>query len=121
MLAALNLGAVAVGVAGGTLTASLVGVLVSSLLTIAGVETGPDIGLMVGILTGLLAGGWLSGRRAVHSHRFHGMITGLVFAFMIVVIARLGGSPASTGTIIWLVVVSVALSGLAAWLAGRRT
>jgi len=120
VLAALNVGAVALGVAAGGLMASIVGLLVSGLLTVVGVDGGPDIGLVVGILTGLAAGGWLAGRRSVHSHRFHGMVTGLILAFMIMLIARLGGSPAETDTVIWLAVLSIVISGISGWLGGRR-
>lgn len=120
VLAALNFGAVALGVAAGGLAASIVGLLVGGVLAVIGFETGPDIGLVVGMLSGLAAGGWLAGRRARHSHRFHGMVTGLILAFMIMVIARLGGSPADTLTVVWLAIVSVVISGVAGWLAGRR-
>lgn len=119
VLAALNLGAVALGVAAGGLTASILGLVVSGLLTVSGVESGADIGLVAGIVSGLAAGGWLSGRRSAHSHRFHGMVTGLILAFMILVIARLGGSPAGTLAVLWLAVVSIAISGVAGWLGGR--
>jgi len=120
VLAALNIGAVALGVAAGGLTASIVGLVTSGLLTVIGLESGADIGLIVGILSGLAAGGWLAGRRSVHSHRFHGMVTGLILAFMVMVIARLGGSPANTVTVIWLALLSILVSGVAGWLAGRR-
>ncbi|HEU4318961.1 MAG TPA: hypothetical protein VFS66_02630 [Acidimicrobiia bacterium] len=119
MLAALNFGAIAIGVAGGGLAASVVGLLVAGLLSVFGLDTGSDIGLAIGIFCGLAAGGWLAGRRSVHSHRFHGMVTGLILAFLIMVIARLGGSPAPTWTVLWLAVVAVAVSGLFGWLAGR--
>lgn len=120
MLAALNMGAVALGVAAGSLMASLLALVLSGVLIVVGVETGADIGLVVGVVTGLAGGGWVAGSRAPHSHRFHGMVTGLVLAFVLIVIARLGGSPASTPTIIWLAVVSIAISGLGGWLGGRR-
>lgn len=120
MLAALNLGAVALGVATGALTASLAALLLSGLLTLVGLEAGADIGLVAGVVVGLAAGGWVAGGRAVHSQRFHGMVTGLLLAFVVIVIARLGGSPAPTWVVIWLALLSVAISGLAGWLAGRR-
>jgi hypothetical protein len=47
-------------------------------------------------------------------------VTGLLLAFVMMVIARLGGSTAGTWTILWLALVSVVTSGLAGWLAGRR-
>lgn len=120
MLAALNLAAVALGVAAGSLTASLLALLASGGLTLVGVEDGAGIGLVIGVVSGLAAGGWVAGSRAIHSERFHGMVTGLLLAFVVVIIARLGDSPASTGVVIWLAFLSVAISGVAGWLAGRR-
>lgn len=120
MLAALNLGAVMLGVAVGALSASFLTLILSWILTVAGVESGSDIGLVVGILAGLAAGGWVAGSRSRHSHRFHGMVTGLALAFVVLVVARLGGSPASTTSVIWLAIVSIVVAGIAGWLAGRR-
>jgi len=120
MLAALNIGAVALGVATGTLSASLLTLLLSAGLTLSGVDDGAGIGLVIGIISGLAAGGWVAGARAVHSERFHGMVTGLLLAFIVVFIARAGDSPASVGVVIWLAILSIAISGLAGWLAGRR-
>lgn len=120
MLAALNLGAVMLGVAAGALSASFFTLILSWILTVAGVESGSDIGLVVGILAGLAAGGWVAGSRSRHSHRFHGMVTGLALAFVVLVVARLGGSPASTTSVIWLAFVSVVVAGVTGWLAGRR-
>lgn len=120
MLAALNFGAVAIGVAAGGLAASLTALLLSGGLSLAGLHSGPDVGLVAGIVIGLAMGGWVAGLRAVHSERFHGMVTGLLLAFVVVIIARLGGSPASTPVVIWLAVLCVAISGLSGWLAGRR-
>lgn len=120
MLAALNLAALGLGVAAGCLTASLLALVLGGGLSVLGVEGGADLGLVIGIVFGLGAGGWIAGSRAVHSERFHGMVTGLLLAFVVVAIARLGNSPASTGVVIWLAVLSVAISGFAGWLAGRR-
>jgi putative membrane protein (TIGR04086 family) len=120
VLAALNFGALMIGVAAGSLTASLLALVMGGLLTVLGLESGPDVGLVVGIVAGLVVGGWLAGLRSVHSHRFHGMVTGLLMAFVIVVVARLGGSPASTLSVIWLALVSVVVAGLGGWLGGRR-
>lgn len=120
MLAALNFGAVALGVGAGALIASLVALLLGGGLTVFGLDDGAGVGLVIGIVTGLATGGWVAGSRAVHSERFHGMVTGLLLAFIVVVIARLGGSPASTLVVIWQAVLAIAISGLAGWLAGRR-
>lgn len=120
MLAALNVGAVALGVASGSLAASVFALVIGGGLTIAGIETGSDIGLVIGILLGLGVGGWVAGAKARHSGRFHGAVTGLLIAFLIVAVARLGGSPAPTPTVVWLAVLSILVSGVAGWLAGRR-
>lgn len=120
MLAALNIGAVALGVASGSLTASVFALVVGGGLTVAGIETGSDIGLVIGVLVGLGLGGWVAGTKAKHSERFHGAVTGLLIAFLIMVIARFGGSPAPTPTVVWLAALSILVSGVAGWLAGRR-
>jgi hypothetical protein len=119
MLAALNFIALIFGVAAGGLIASLLAVALGGGLAIMGVDAGPDIGLVLGVVAGLFTGGWVAGRRANHSERFHGMVTGLLLAFIVIVIARLGGSPASTPVVLWLAFVSAAISGLSGWLAGR--
>lgn len=120
MLATLNLGAVILGVGAGGLTASLVALGLSIVLRLLGLESGPGVGLVIGVLAGFAVGGWIAGWRAPHTHRFHGMVTGLLLAFTVVVVARLGGSTASTWVIVWQAVLAVAIAGLAGWLAGRR-
>lgn len=120
MLAAINPGAVILGVATGGLTASILSLLVGGGLAVGGVEQGPGIGLVVGILAGLTAGGWVAGRRARHSARFHGSVTGLLLAFVIVLIARIGGSPAPVGSVLVLALLAVIVSGLSGWMAGAR-
>lgn len=119
VLAALNLGAVILGMAAGGLTASLVSLILGVGLRLAG-EWGPDVGLVIGIVSGLAMGGWVAGMRAIHSHRFHGAVTGLAMAFLIVIVARLGGSPAGTASVLWLALLSIVVAGGAGWLAGRR-
>ncbi|MGA7228037.1 MAG: hypothetical protein WBZ40_00755 [Acidimicrobiia bacterium] len=120
MLAALNIAAVGLGVGAGGLFATLLALLLGGGLSLLGVEIGPDIGLVAGIVGGLGVGGWVSGRFANHSERFHGAVTGLIFAGVMVVVARLGGSGASTGSVIWLAILSAVIAGLTGWLAGKR-
>ncbi len=119
MIAALNFGAVIGGVAAGALSASLLALLFSSVLTLVGLDNGDGIGLVVGIVLGLAAGGWVAGSRANHSERFHGMVTGLLLAFIVVAIARLGGSTASTLVVVWQAFLAIVISGFAGWWAGR--
>jgi hypothetical protein len=120
MLAALNIGAVGLGLGAGGLAATILALVLGGLLTVIGVEGGADIGLVAGVVAGLAVAGWVSGRAARHSERFHGAVTGLLLAGLIVFVARLGGSPASTGSVIWLAVVAMVIAGLSGWLAGRR-
>ena len=120
VLAALNIGAVLIGLASAGLTATVVGLIVGFGLNFLGVDSGPDIGLVVGVLSGLVAGGWMAGSVARHSPRFHGAVMGLLFAALIVVIARLGGGPEATGAVVLLAVISAVVAGVSGWLAGRR-
>lgn len=120
MLAALNIGSVILGVAAGGVTASIVSLALAAGLSLTGADWGADVGLVIGVVSGLVVGGWVSGWRSIHSHRFHGAVTGLVLAFVLLVIARLGGSPATTPTVLWLAFLSVLISGSAGWLAGRK-
>jgi putative membrane protein (TIGR04086 family) len=76
--------------------------------------------LFAGVVIGLAVAGWVSGRMARHSERFHGAVTGLLLAGLVVVLARLGGSPAPTSSVIWLALLSSVVGGAAGWLAGRR-
>ena len=120
MLAALNLVAVGLGIGAGGLSATILALVLGGLLTVAGVQGAADIGLVAGIVGGLAVAGWVSGRMARHSERFHGAVTGLLLAGLIMVVARLGGSPAPTLSVIWLAVLAALISGLTGWLAGRR-
>jgi hypothetical protein len=120
VLAALNIVAIGLGLGAGGLTATLLALALGGLLTVIGVEAGADIGLVAGVVSGLAVSGWVSGRLARHSERFHGSVTGLVLAGLIIVVARMGGSPAPTLTVIWLAVVAAVVAGLTGWLAGRR-
>ncbi len=120
MLAALNFLAVGLGIGAGGLSATLLALLLGGGLTLVGVESGGDIGLVAGIVGGLAVAGWVAGKLAPHSERFHGAVTGLILAGLIIVVARFGGSPAPTGTVIWLAVLAAGIAGLTGWLAGRR-
>jgi LPXTG-motif cell wall-anchored protein len=120
MLAALNIVAIALGLGAGGLAATILALALGGLLAVAGVDGGADIGLVAGVVFGLAVAGWVSGRMARHSERFHGAVTGLLLAGLIVFVARMGGSPAPTLSVIWLAVVAAVLAGLTGWLAGRR-
>jgi hypothetical protein len=120
MLAALNIVAIGLGLGAGGLAATVLALTLGGLLTVSGVEGGADIGLVVGVVVGLAVAGWVSGRMARHSERFHGAVTGLLLAGLIIVVARMGGSPASTASVLWLALVAAVIAGITGWLAGRR-
>ena len=101
------------------MSATIVSLGVGGLLTLLGVENGADIGLVAGVVGGLALAGWVSGHMAHHSERFHGAVTGLLLAGLVILVAKLGGSPAATPTVIWLAVMAMVIAGLTGWLAGR--
>ena len=120
VLAALNIPALLMGVATGGLVASILGLVIGGALTLVETGNGADIGLVVGVLAGLIAGGWVAGHRAPHSSRFHGSMSGLLLAVVLMVIARFGGSPAGPAVVAWFALLSIVVSGVSGWLAGRR-
>jgi LPXTG-motif cell wall-anchored protein len=119
VLAALNLVAVGLGIGAGGLSATILAFAASGLLGLTGADA-PSSGLLVGIILGFAVGGWVAGRMAPHSERFHGAVTGLLLAGVYVVVARMGGSPAGTWSVLWLALIGAVVSGTAGWLAGRR-
>jgi hypothetical protein len=120
MLGVLRLSAVMIGAAGGTLLSAaffLVGLLVARLV---GADEGPALVLSLSLVVGLAGGGYLAGRVAPFNGRFHGSITGLAMAAVVIVISILGGSPAPTGQVVLLAVIAIVIGGITGWLGGRR-
>ena len=120
MLGVLRISAVMIGTAGGALVSGavfLIGALVSRL---AGADEGPAIALSVSLLAGLAGGGYLAGRVAPFNGRFHGSVTGLAMAAIVLFIAVMGGSPAPTGQVVLLALIAIVVGGIAGWLGGRR-
>jgi hypothetical protein len=120
MLAALNIRAVVAGFAAGGLSATVIAFLVGGSLALLDVENGADIGLFVGVLVGLGVSGWVSGRMAVHSHRFHGSVTALLLGGLLVLLASLGSTSSSVLDVLILALVSMIIGGLGGVLGGRR-
>ena len=120
MLGVLRLSAVMIGTAGGALLSSavfLVGLLAAR---VAGADEGPALVLSFSLLAGLSGGGYLAGRVAPFNGRFHGSMTGLVMAAVVLAISMLGGSPAPTGQVALLAAIAVVVGGISGWLGGRR-
>ncbi|MDP3984544.1 MAG: hypothetical protein Q8Q52_06030 [Acidimicrobiia bacterium] len=108
------------GIAGGALGAAVifaVGFLATSSFTD---ELAGGLVLVTSLLVGLAGGGWIAGRMAPINGRFHGSLTGLGLALVVVVIARLGGSPAPTSQVLILAVLAIALGGVGGWRGGHR-
>jgi putative membrane protein (TIGR04086 family) len=121
VLASLRILAIVIGVGIGALSATVLSLLLWLILTVAGMDDAPLAGLTAAILIGLIIGGYAAGRMAIVAHRFHGSVTGLVIAALVLVIARFGGSPAPTGQVLWLSLLAVVLGGAGGALAGRRS
>ena len=120
MLGVLRLSAVMIGTAGGALLSSavfLVGLLAAR---VAGAGEGPALVLSVSLLAGLSGGGFLAGRVAPFNGRFHGSITGLVMAAVVLVVSILGGSPAPTSQVALLAAMAIVVGGISGWFGGRR-
>src|SRR5688572_6195475 len=105
MLGVLRLGAVMIGTAGGALVSAAVFLLGMLFARLVGSADGPGVVLSVSLLAGLAAGGFLAGRVAPFNGRFHGSMTGLVIAGVVLAISILGGSPAPTIQVVWLSVI----------------
>ena len=120
MLGVVRISAVMIGTAGGCLLGAaifLAGLLVARLM---GADEGPAVLLSVSLLGALSGGGYLAGRVAPFNGRFHGSMTGLVMAAVVLAISMLGGSPAPTGQVALLAAIGIVVGGISGWLGGRR-
>jgi hypothetical protein len=115
MLGTISPRALLAGVGGGTLLAAAI-YLVGYLLVAP--STG-ELLLVIALLSGLATGGWISGRLAPFNGRFHGSLSGLVIAGVVIVISRLGGSPAPASQVLLLAAIAIVVGGLAGWVAHR--
>lgn len=119
VLSTLRLNAVLLGIGVGSLASTVAAVVVWFVLAALGVESAPDVALVVGIVLGLVIGGFTSGRATPLASRFHGMVTGLALAGLLLVIARLGGSPAPTAQVLLLALIGIVGGGIGGVLGGR--
>lgn len=120
MLAAVRWIAVLLGIGAGGLTTTVLALVLWAVMAAVGFEDAPLAALTFALLAGFVATGWVAARMAIHSHRFHGMLAGLGLTGLIVVISRLGGSPAPTPQVLLLVAFALVLSGTTAQLVGKR-
>jgi len=120
MIASLRIIAVALGIGIGSLTATVLALVFWGVLAFVGFEDAPLAGLTAAIVVGFGAAGYSAGRLAPHTHRFHGSVTGLGLASLVLIIATLGGSPAPFGQILLLFALGIVIGGSTGILGGRR-
>lgn len=120
MLGILRWRAVLIGLAAGTLISALSFAIVLLIARQTQTETATGLSLSISLVVGLCSAGYASGRMAPVNGRFHGSIASLGIAAIVIVIARLSGSPAPTGQVLLLALMAIVLGGLGGWLGGRR-
>ncbi len=121
VIASLRLLAVALGVGIGSLTATVLALVFWALLALIGFEDAPLAGLAAAVVVGFGAAGYSAGRLAPHTHRFHGSVAGLGLSGLVLIIARLGGSPAPLTQVLLLFVLGIVTGGVAGVVGGRRS
>lgn len=119
MLASLRIPALLLGVGAGALAATVTALLIEAAVQMSA-DVEPGSGLVPGVIVGFAVGGYVAGRSAVIAQRFHGAVTGIALTALVVFIARLGGSPAGIGPVLFLAILGMVIAGGAGMLAGRR-
>jgi putative membrane protein (TIGR04086 family) len=112
--------AVAAGIASGTLASAVIFLIALLVARLTHAEAGAAVALSLSLFAGLIASGYTAGRIAPFNGRFHGSITALGMAAIVIVVSRLSGSPAPTGQILLLALLAIVTGGIAGWLGGRR-
>ncbi len=110
---------VAIGVGVSFLALGIITLLGWGLLAVLGVEDPATTAIIVGAPVGAVAGGWLAGRTAFRAV-FHGALTGVVFAGLVILLSVLDGSPAPAITMVGFLVGGGVLGAVGGWLALRR-
>ena len=115
----LSIGAIIMGAVAGVLIAALVSLIVWGILLPTGMDNPEDPALMAGVVIGLIGAGYAGGRLSRPSAT-HGMMAGLVMAFIVGAVSIASGSPAPPMTIAILVLLSAVFGRLGGLVAGRR-
>jgi putative membrane protein (TIGR04086 family) len=82
-------------------------------------ETLAGIALTASVLIGFGLGGFVAGKLAPVNGRFHGSITALVVAGIVVAVASLGGSPSPLGSVLLLALIAIVTGGMGGAIGGR--
>lgn len=120
MIASLRFIAVFAGIGIGSLSATLLALILWAVLAAAGLDDAPLAALTMAVVVGFGVSGYAAGRLAPHTHRFHGAVSGLGLAALVFFIAAFGGSPASIGQILGLLLLGIVLGALGGIMGGRR-
>ena len=115
----LSIGAIIMGAVVGVLVAALISLIGWGILFQTAIDNPEDPALMAGVVIGLIGAGYTGGRLARPSAT-HGILAGLVMAFIVGAVSIVSGSPAPLITIAILVLLSGVLGRLGGLLAGRR-
>lgn len=78
------------------------------------------LALTLAVLVGMAVAGAVAGRLATVNGRFHGSVTALILAAVVVLVARLGGSPSPVGAVLLLAVAAIVIGGFAGTVAFSR-
>jgi putative membrane protein (TIGR04086 family) len=115
----LSIGAIIMGAVIGVLVAALISLIAWGILLQTSIDSPEDPALMAGVVIGFIGAGYAGGRLTRPSAT-HGMLAGLVMAFIVGAVSIASGSPAPPITIAILVLLSAVLGRLGGLLAGRR-
>ncbi|MGH8957613.1 MAG: DUF3792 family protein [Acidimicrobiia bacterium] len=120
MLGILRPKAILLGIAGGLLGSGLTFALVAIVARLSASETIAGIALTASVLIGFGLGGYVAGRLASVNGRFHGSITALIVAGIVIAVASLGGSPAPLGSVLLLAVIAIVIGAIGGIVGSRR-
>ncbi|HEX2420479.1 MAG TPA: hypothetical protein VHL55_02660 [Acidimicrobiia bacterium] len=120
MLGILRLKAILLGTGGGVLGSGLAFALGASAARVTGSESLAGMALTASVLVGFGVGGYVAGRMAPVNGRFHGSVTALIVAAIVITVAAMGGSRAPLGSVLLLALIAIISGGIGGGLGGRR-
>jgi hypothetical protein len=120
LLGILRLKAILLGTGGGVLSSGLTFALGAFAARLTGSETMAGIALTSSVLVGFGLGGYVAGRTAPVNGRFHGSITALIVAAIVITVAAIGGSRLPLGSVLLLALIATVSGGIGGSLGGRR-